>query len=96
MPIDPNSLLQDSETLQKTALSLLEQLDRSLANQSDHQTLLSELLKAQHNSKSEQMPTDQVLLLDAARRTRSSEDEAVAGDDDDGLDSDADAGQRPN
>jgi len=67
MPIDPNSPPEDSEALQKVVLNLLEQLDRSLANQDDHQSLLSELLKAQPNSNSERLPTDHVSLLEAAR-----------------------------
>ena len=54
MPIDPNSLPRDAETLRKIVVDLAEQLDRSLAEQNKYQGLLRELLEAQRNRKSEQ------------------------------------------
>jgi hypothetical protein len=55
VPIDPNSLPRDAETLRKIVVDLAEQLDRSLAEQNKYQTLLRELLEAQRNRKSEQL-----------------------------------------
>ena len=53
MPIDPNSLPRDAETLRKIVVDLAEQLDHSLAEQNKYQSLLRELLEAQRNRKSE-------------------------------------------
>ena len=96
MPIDPNSLPRDAETLRKIVVDLAEQLDRSLAEQNKYQSLLRELLEAQRNRKSEQLSKEQLALFEVAWRARNSEDEATAGEDDDDLDSDAGAGQKPN
>ena len=63
MAIDPNSLPRDSETLRKIVVDLAEQLDRSLAEQNKYQSLLRELLEAQHNRKSEQLSKEQLVLL---------------------------------
>ena len=92
MPIDPDSLPRDAETLQKIVVDLAEQLDRSLAEQNKYQSLLRELLEAQRNRKSEQLSKEQLALFEAAWQARSPEDKAAAGEDDDDLDSDAGAG----
>ena len=92
MPIDPNSLPGDAETLRKIVVDLAEQLDRSVAEQNKYQSLLRELLEAQRNRKSEQLSKEQLALFEAAWKARSTEDESVAGEDDDDLDGDAGAG----
>ena len=92
MPIDPNSLPRDAETLRKIVVDLAEQLDRSLVEQNKYQSLLRELLEAQRNRKSEQLSKEQLALFEAAWKARSTEDESVAGEDDDDLDGDAGAG----
>ena len=96
MPIDPNSLPRDAETLRKIVVDLAEQLDRSLVEQNKYQTLLRELLEAQRNRKSEQLSKEQLALFEAAWKARSTEDESAAGEDDDDLDGDAGAGRKPN
>ena len=96
MPIDPDSLPRDAETLRKIVVDLADQLDRSLAEQSKFQTLLRELLEAQRNRKSEQLSKEQLALFEAAWQARSPEGEKPATEDDDDLDSDAGAGQKPN
>ena len=95
MPIDPNSLPRDAETLRKIVVDLAEQLDHSLAEQNKYQSLLRELLEAQHNRKSEQLSKEQLALFEAAWQARSTEDESAAGEDDDDLDSDAGTGAAP-
>ena len=55
MPLDPDSLPRDAETLRKIVVDLAEQLDRSLAEQNKYQSLMRELLEAQHRRKSEQL-----------------------------------------
>jgi hypothetical protein len=96
VPIDPNSLPRDAETLRKIVVDLAEQLDRSLAEQNKYQGLLRELLEAQRNRKSEQLSKEQLALFEAAWKARSTEDESAAGEDDDDLDGDAGAGPKPN
>ena len=96
MPIDPDSLPRDAETLRKIVVDLAEQLDRSLAEQNKYQGLLRELLEAQRNRKSEQLSKEQLALFEAAWQARSSEAESAAGEDDDDLDNDAGAGPKAN
>jgi transposase len=92
--IDPNSLPRDSETLRKIVVDLVEQLDRSLAEQNKYQSLLRELLEAQRNRKSEQLSKEQLALFAAVWQARSAEAESAADDDDD-LDGDAGAASKP-
>jgi hypothetical protein len=66
--IDPNSLPRDAETLRKIVVDLVEQLDRSLAEQNKYQSLLRELLEAQRNRKSEQLSKEQLALFEAPGR----------------------------
>ena len=94
MPIDPNSLPRDAETLRKIVVDLAEQLDRSLVEQNKYQTLLRELLEAQRNRKSEQLSKEQLALFEAAWQARSAEESA--GEEDDDLDGDAGAGAKSN
>ena len=96
MPINPDSLPQDTETLRKIVVDLAEQLDRSLAEQNKYQSLLRELLEAQRSRKSEQLSKEQLALFEAAWQARRADEEAVADEDDDDLDSAAGFGQKPN
>ena len=94
MPLDPNSLPQDAETLRKIVLDLAEQLDRSLAEQNKYQNLLRELLEAQRSRKSEQLSKEQLALFEAAWQARYPEaDPEEAEDEDDASGSDPRAGQ---
>jgi transposase len=95
VPIDPNNLPRDAETLRKIVVDLAEQLDRSLAEQNKYQSLLRELLEAQRNRKSEQLSKEQLALFEAAWQARSTEDESAAGEDDDDLGGNAGAGAAP-
>lgn len=95
MPIDPNNLPRDAETLRKIVVDLAEQLDRSLAEQNKYQTLLRELLEAQRNRKSEQLSKEQLALFETAWQARSAEGESASGEDDDD-DLDDDPGPKPN
>jgi transposase len=96
VPLDPDSLPRDAETLRKIVVDLAEQLDRSLAKQNKYQSLLRELLEAQRNRKSEQLSKEQLTLFEAAWQARSSEGEAAADEDDDDFDGEAGAGQKAN
>jgi transposase len=96
VPLDPDSLPRDAETLRKIVVDLAEQLDRSLAEQNKYQSLLREFLEAQRNRKSEQLSKEQLALFEAAWQARSSEEETAADEDDDDLDGDAGAGQKTN
>ncbi len=86
MPIDPNSLPRDAETLRKIVVDLAEQLDRSLAEQNKYQGLLRELLEAQRSRKSEQLSKEQLALFEAAWQARSADEETPVGEDDEDLD----------
>ena len=68
MSIDPKTLPQDVDTLRKIVVDLIEQLDRSLAEQNQYQNLLRELLEAQRSRKSEQLTKDQLALFEAPGR----------------------------
>jgi hypothetical protein len=65
--IDPKTLPQDGDTLRKIVVDLIEQLDRSLAEQNKYQNLLRELLEAQRNRKSEQLSKEQGARVRASR-----------------------------
>lgn len=85
MPIDPKTLPQDADTLRKIVVDLIEQLDRSLAEQNKYQNLLRELLEAQRSRKSEQLTKEQLALFEAAWQAQHPEgqsDEDDADDDD--------------
>ena len=95
MPLDPDSLPRDAETLRKIVVDLAEQLDRSLAEQNKYHSLLRELLEAQRNRKSEQLSKDQLALFEAAWQARHPEGKADVGEDDDDLDSHTGTGEKP-
>jgi transposase len=96
VPLDPDNLPRDAETLRKIVVDLAEQLDRSLAEQNKYQSLLRELLEAQRNRKSEQLSKEQLALFETAWQARHPEDQAGAGEDDNDLDGHTGAGQKPN
>jgi hypothetical protein len=52
VPIDPNQLPQDADTLRKIVLDLVAQLDRAFAEQHKYEELLRELIEAQRTRKS--------------------------------------------
>ena len=85
MPIDPKTLPQDADTLQKIVMDLIKQLDRSLAEQNKYQNLLRELLEAQRSRKSEQLTKEQLALFEAAWQARHPESQSDEDDDDDNL-----------
>ena len=89
MPIDPDQLPQDADTLRKMVVDLAEQLDRAFAEQHKYQSLLRELLEAQRNRKSEQLSKEQLALFEAARQARNAEEES---DEDDDVDDDLPGG----
>jgi len=92
MPLDAKQLPRDVVTLQKIVLDLAEQLDRSLTEQNKYQSLLRELLEAQHNRKSEQLSKEQLALFEAAWKA---ENESTEDSDDSDDDLDGAAGQPP-
>jgi transposase len=96
VPIDPDNLPRDAETLRKMVVDLVQQLDRSMAEQNKYQGLLRELLEAQRNRKSEQLSKEQLALFEAAWQARNPEDNTGDGGDDDDIDSHTGAGQKPN
>jgi transposase len=94
VPIDPKTLPQDAHTLQKIVMDLIEQLDRSLAEQNKYQNLLRELLEAQRSRKSEQLTKEQLALFEATWKTQNPEDQSQEADDDD-IDGALQGGHRP-
>jgi len=82
VPIDPNSLPQDPEILQRMLVDLTAQLDKT-------QKLLHQLLEAKHSTQSEQLRPDQLQLFIAElNRTK-----ADSKDDDELPPPDAGSGQ---
>ena len=68
-------------------MDLAEQLDRSLAEQNQYQSLLRELLEAQRSPQSEQLSKEQLALFEEAWRTRNADEETPTSEDGDDLDS---------
>jgi len=93
MPIDPDQLPQDADTLRKMVVDLAEQLDRAFAEQHKYQSLLREWLEAQRNRKSEQLSKEQLALFEAAWRAQNAE-KASDADEDDDVDDDLPGGQK--
>src|SRR5205814_10617339 len=83
VPIDPKTLPQDADTLRKIVVDLIEQLDRSLAEQNKYQNLLRELLEAQRNRTSEQLSKEQLAWFEAAWQAQHPESQSDEDDDDD-------------
>jgi hypothetical protein len=83
VPIDPKTLPQDADTLRKIVVDLIEQLDRSMAEQNKYQNLLRELLEAQRSRKSEQLTKEQLALFEAAWQAQHPESQSDEDDADD-------------
>ena len=64
-PIDPNTLPQNVQVLQKIVLDLCEQLRHESTEKDKYRSLLRELLEAQHNRKSELLSKEQLALFEA-------------------------------
>jgi transposase len=83
VPIDPNSLPQDADTLRKMVVDLASQLDREHTERHKMESLLRELLDAQRNRKSEQLSKEQLALFESAWKTHEAEQQAAEDDEDD-------------
>ncbi len=64
-PIDPDTLPQDVQVLQKIVLDLCEQLRHESTEKDKYRSLLRELLEAQRNRKSELLSKEQLALFEA-------------------------------
>ena len=62
--IDPNSLPNDVDLLQKIVVDLCEQLQHESSEKNKYRSLLRELLEAQRNRKSEQLSKEQLALFE--------------------------------
>ena len=81
-PIDPNTLPNDVDVLQKIVVDLCEQLQHEGAEKDKYRSLLRELLEAQRSRKSEQLSKEQLKLFEELWKARqpeeASEDPAAA------------------
>jgi transposase len=82
MPLDPETLPEDAETLRKIVVDLAGQLDRESAEKNKYRDLIRELLEAQRTRKSEQLLKQQAELFEAAWRAQNPEEGSGADDDD--------------
>jgi hypothetical protein len=64
LPLDPNSLPKDAETLKKIVLDLAEQLDRESSEKNKYAEMIRELLEAQRARKSEKLSIEQSGLFE--------------------------------
>ena len=55
MPLDPDSLPKDADTLKKIVLDLAKQLDRESSEKNKYAEMIRELLEAQRARKSERV-----------------------------------------
>ena len=62
--IDPNSLPNDVDLLQKIVAELCERLQHESSEKNKYRSLLRELLDAQRNRKSEQLSKEQLALFE--------------------------------
>jgi transposase len=90
--IDPKHLPEDPKVLQQMVLDLMAQLDREFTQRSKIENLLSELLDAKRNRKSEQLSADQLALFAAVWQAR--QEVAETSDTDFGTDDDDDNPQQ--
>ena len=82
-PIDPNTLPNDVDLLQKIVVDLCEQLQHESAEKDKYRSLLRELLEAQRNRKSEQLSKEQRKLFEEfwkARQPEESSEEPAAAE----------------
>jgi hypothetical protein len=64
LPLDPNSLPKDADTLKKIVLDLAEQLDRESSEKNKYAEMIRELLEAQRARKSEKLSLEQSGLFE--------------------------------
>lgn len=64
MPLDPNSLPKDAETLKKIVLDLAEQLDRESSEKNKYAEMIRELLEAQRARNGEKLSIEQSGLFE--------------------------------
>jgi transposase len=84
-PIDPKTLPQDVQVLQKIVLDLCEQLRHESTEKDKYRGLLRELLEAQRSRKSEQLSKEQLELFETLWKAaaHAGEEEPDAAEDDD-------------
>lgn len=64
MPLDPDSLPEDADTLKKIVLDLAKQLDRESSEKNKYAEMIRELLEAQRARKSEKLSAEQSGLFE--------------------------------
>jgi transposase len=64
LPLDPNTLPKDADTLKKIVLDLAEQLDRESSEKNKYAEMIRELLEAQRARKSEKLSAEQSGLFE--------------------------------
>lgn len=87
--IDPHSLPNDIDVLQKIVVELCERLQHESSEKNKYRSLLRELLDAQRNRKSEQLSKEQLALFETLWKASDPEE----GEDKE--DSEPDADQEP-
>ena len=79
MPLDPDSLPKDADTLKKIVLDLAKQLDRESSEKNRYAEMIRELLEAQRARKSEKLSVEQFgLFEDLWRKIQPAEDSEEA------------------
>jgi transposase len=74
--IDPNDLPKDIDRLHEIVVELCERLKHETSEKDKYRSLLSELLEAQRNRKSEQLSKDQLALFEKLWKARHPEEES--------------------
>jgi hypothetical protein len=64
LPLDPNTLPKDADTLKKIVLDLAEQLHRESSEKNKYAEMIRELLEAQRARKSEKLSVEQSGLFE--------------------------------
>lgn len=89
--IDPDSLPNDVDFLQKIVVELCERLQHESSEKNKYRSLLRELLDAQRNRKSEQLSKEQLALFETLWKVSDPE----AGEDDADSEQEQDAPEEP-
>lgn len=89
--IDPDSLPNDVDLLQKIVVELCERLQHESSEKNKYRSLLRELLDAQRNRKSEQLSKEQLALFETLWKVSDPE----AGEDDADSEQEQDAPEEP-
>ena len=77
--IDPDSLPNDVDLLQKIVVELCERLQHESSEKNKYRSLLRELLEAQRNRKSEQLSKEQLALFETLWKASDPEAEKEEG-----------------